>query len=101
MSKLSVDVGTWYHFCLTWATPLSGAMSIYYNAELAGSETVSSSEIELGGTLVLGYYTPGGGVKYTEQIFGGQLYKLNVFAKELTAAEVKEMSDGGLCSEVE
>ena len=33
--------------------------------------------------------------------FGGELYKVNVFDKELEASEVKEMAAGGLCSQVE
>ena len=40
----------------------------------------------------------GGDFRYP---FGGELFKVNLFDEELSAAEVKEMADGGLCSEVE
>ena len=33
--------------------------------------------------------------------FGGELFKANVFSKELSASEVQDMWKGGLCSEVE
>ena len=101
-SKVTVQLGTWRHVCYTWSLT-TRAFSAYYDGVLLGSATTPSGrKIGLGGYMVIGQYSLsyGGGFE-GKHSFGGELFKLNVFDKELDASAVKEMADGGLCSEVE
>ena len=52
--------------------------------------------------MVLGneFDSYGGGFG-SDNVFGGEVFKINVFNRELTGAEIKEMKDGGMCSTVE
>ena len=62
-----------------------------------------------GGTLILGGYVVIGNEAYSTGLrgggpgyqFGGELTKLNIFSKELSAEEVREMWEGGIFSRVE
>ena len=68
-----------------------------------GSKTTPSGrKLDLDGYIVLGneFDSYGGGFQ-DHQAFDGELFKVNVFDKELEASEVKEMADGGMCSQVE
>ncbi|XP_063687907.1 C-reactive protein 3.3-like [Bolinopsis microptera] len=99
-SKVTDQLGTWRHVCYTWSLTTRAA-SVYYDGLLLRSSTTpSGKKLGLDGYIVLGneFDTYGGGF---DDAFGGELFKVNMFDKELSAAEVKEMTDGGLCSEVE
>ena len=95
--KVTVPLGTWTHQCLTWSTS-SATIKTYYNGTLVYSKPDAPSlPLEEGWTLWIGRYY------YVEpdNVFGGELTKLNVFGKELTAVEVAKMHAAGRCSEVE
>ncbi|XP_063687168.1 serum amyloid P-component-like [Bolinopsis microptera] len=101
-SKVTDQLGTWIHVCLTWSLTTRAA-SVYYDGLLIGSSTTPSGrKLGLDGYVVLGneFDTYGGGFN-NANAFGGELFKVNMFDKELSAAKVKEMADGGLCSGVE
>ena len=102
-SHLSGLAGTWYHYCMTWSYS-SRTRRIYLNGRQIHSTTTSSGRLlRTGGYLVLGNDqngfpgTSGFGASY---IFGGELYQLNFFSKELSSSEVQEMSQNK-CSYVE
>ena len=103
-SRLSGLAGTWYHYCMTW-NYLSRTRRIYLNGQQIHTTTTSSGRrLPTGGYLVIGNDqngddpgTSGFGADY---IFGGELYKLNLFSKELSSSEVLEMSRDK-CSEIE
>ena len=95
--KVSVPLNTWTHQCNTWSTT-SRTIRVYYNGTLVGTRTISPRNPLSEGYMVLGHEA---GTKHTLEVFGGQLMKLNIFGKEMTAAEVAEMYKGGRCSEVE
>ena len=99
-SKVTDKLGTWRHVCYTWSLTTRAA-SVYYDGVILGSVTTPSGrKVGLDGYIVLGneFNSYGSNFNYP---FGGELFKVNLFDKELSAAEVKEMADGGLCSEVE
>ena len=99
-SKVTEQLGTWRHVCLTWSLTTRAA-SMYYDGLLIGSVTTpSGKKLGLDGYIVLGNEFNSYGSNFNLP-FGGELFKANLFDKELSAAEVKEMADGGLCSEVE
>ena len=97
---LTVASGEWYHLCTTWSRS-SNTLRAYHNGNLLKEGT--GNPVPVGGNLVIGNDCLGGGnngnsVGYP---FGGEMTKLNVFSKELTATEVKMMSDAGLGSDIE
>ena len=105
-NQLGITPGTWYHYCLCWSYS-SRTADVYHNGRKIGSfSTPSGRRLYTGGTLVLGQrqypyvgriYTTYGNL-YT---FGGELFKLNMFSKKFTAAEVRAMYQAGICSEAE
>ena len=102
-SKFSdVPSGTWYHYCCTWSSS-SRAHKVYLNGQEIGSRsTASGRNLLTDGYLVIGNDqngSPGEGMG-SEYIFGGELYELNFFSKELSNSEVQEMAKG-MCSEAE
>jgi len=96
-------MGTWTHFCFSWSSS-SRTQRVYYNGSLIGSRETPSGNDQLGkdGILMLGndQDTYGKGVSVSN-IFGGMLYKLNIFRKELLAGDILDMYKAGLCSNIE
>ena len=97
---LTVASGEWYHLCTTWSQS-SNTLRAYHNGNLLKEGT--GNPVPVGGNLVIGNDCLGGGNNGNEAYhpFGGEMTKLNVFSKELTATEVKMMSDAGLGSDIE
>ena len=101
----AVPIGEWYHLCSTWSRSLN-TVSIYKDGNLLKTRSQDSigNPIPLNGFLVIGDDCNGdngnngaaGGFP-----FGGEMAKLNVFSKELSAAEIKAMSDAGIGSNIE
>ena len=101
-SEFSVPSGTWYHYCFSWSSS-TRTQRVYLNGHLIGRESTDSSRnFQTSGYLVIGNDqdgSPGTGMA-TDNIFGGELYKLNIFSKELSSSEVQDMAINK-CSEVE
>ena len=97
---LTVASGEWYHLCTTWSHS-SNTLRAYHNGHLLKEGT--GNPVPEGGNLVIGNDCLGGGNNGNpaNYPFGGEMTKLNVFSKELTATEVKMMSDAGLGSDIE
>ena len=96
-----VSVGTWYHNCLSWDLATQ-SRSVYVNGVLVNSTaTPAGRKLGLDGYLVLGneQNSPNYGMD-SNNIFGGELFNLNVFSKKLNQSEVQEMASQ-MCSEVE
>ena len=100
-SLYMVTPGTWFHNCLSWDSATS-TRDIYINGVKVDSKaTPAGRTLGQGGTIVLGNEQTGVGTGMDEyDIFGGELYKLNMFTRKLTDGEIKEMS-AERCSEVE
>ena len=100
-SKHSVPSGTWFHYCYTWSYS-SLTQKVYLNGQLIGSRsTPSGRTLRDGGYLMLGNDAGYNGRSMSDSyIFGGELYKLNLFSKELSSSEVLEMSRDK-CTETE
>jgi len=91
------EAGEWFLYCLSWAA--GGTQRVYVNGIEVGSQSAASINFRLKGNIVLGNLAYGPGSP--THTFGGQLYKLNLYSKQLTSSEVKEMADAGMCSNVE
>ena len=91
----------WFHYCLSWAA--GGAQRVYVNGVLVGITAAVSWNLELGGTICLGNAVAENrsNNKYSDYIFGGELYKLNMFSEQLTSSQIREMAYSGMCSAVE
>ncbi|KAL5251839.1 hypothetical protein ACHWQZ_G014855 [Mnemiopsis leidyi] len=86
--------GIWYHYCMTWSYS-SLTRRVYLNGrEIGWSSTPSGRSLTTGGYLVLGNdqdIYPGQWPSDSDA-FGGELYKTNLFSKELSGSEVLKMS---------
>ena len=104
-NQLGITPGTWYHYCLCWSYS-SRTADVYHNGVKIGSMTTPyGRRLDTGGVVVLGQYqSPVGGI-YTghgnRSTFGGDLFRLNMFSKKFTAAEVRTMYQAGMCFEAE
>ncbi|XP_063683279.1 uncharacterized protein LOC134817860 [Bolinopsis microptera] len=93
-SKFTTTAGNWYTYCSTWSLA-SRTFRVYVNGHLAGTQTTPSGRrLTTGYKLVLGAYHTDGA-----QQFGGEIFNLNVFSKELTATEIAIMAAKGLCTD--
>ena len=104
-NQLGITPGTWHHYCLCWSYS-SRTADLYHNGRMIGSMTTDSGRrLYTGGTIVLGQYQSHVGRIHTRRgdyfTFGGELFKLNMFSKKFTAAEVESMYQAGICSEAE
>ena len=100
-SKINPSKGTWYHHCTSWSTS-SNTRKVYFNGELVGQGPTTSRTLGLDGILFFGNERHFDGGSYdASETFGGELFKVNFFTKELTGEEVLGMKEAGLCSDVE
>ena len=105
IGELGINPGSWYHYCMVWSLS-SGMADIYYDGTKAGSvSTPAERVLGTGGALVLGQYQRGFGMidnrRGNRYAFGGEISKLNIYSKKLSAEEVRNMHQAGICSDVE
>ena len=101
-SKVAGALGAWKHHCITWSAT-SQVYQVYYEGELIETKaTASGTKLGMDGYMVFGneFDSYGGGFVDAES-FAGELFKANVFNRELSSKEIKEMNSEGFCSEVE
>ena len=91
-----VTKGEWYHACLSWSSSSQYAW-YYVNGELLGSVATGSRTLSTGNKMVIGHHSSYISPFQNSNSFVGEVSELNVYAKELTAEEVKRMFSGGLC----
>ena len=94
-SKYNRTLGTWFHICLTWSGEESRTR-VYLDGHLIGTSGVTErSELERGRSMCLGNRAPV--YKYGKYVFGGDLFKLNIYNRVLTEEEIKNMA-ADMCS---
>ena len=100
-SYYTVTPGTWFHNCLSWDSTTSTRDVYIDGVRVNGKATPAGRTLGQGGTIVLGNEQHGVGTGMdNSDIFGGELYKLNMFTRKLSDSEIREMSEE-MCSEVE
>ncbi|XP_063684218.1 uncharacterized protein LOC134818533 isoform X2 [Bolinopsis microptera] len=94
---VTVPVGTWFSYCITWSVA-STTIKLYLDGDLvATDQTASGRRLTMGGQLWFGgLYSRNSG-----HVFGGDLYQFNVYSNVLESAEIKKIADGGLCFDLE
>ena len=98
---VAVPLNTWTHQCQSWTVTNSGfygKISTYYNGTLIDDTLTYSTSLYQGGYIILGNH---GSSHHREEIFGGQLMKLDVFGKVLSSEEIAELYNAGRCSDIE
>ena len=98
----------WYHMCLTWSCS-SRTKTLYYNGVKIGTGTTSSGRkfSVATGSVVLGQYHSTHRMeaqfsgKGNLHSFGGEMSKMNILKRELSAEEVAGMYNSGICSDYE
>ena len=93
----------WYHFCLSSS---SGTNILYYNGDLVGVAATSGRKFSVAeGSIVLGQhhttYKMEASFSGSGYSFGGEMSKMNIFKRTLSAEEVAEMYNSGICSDYE
>ena len=92
---------TWFHYCTSWSFS-TRTQKFYLNGNKIGEmNTPEGRKLGVGGYLAIGsdQDSYGGGFRWGNR-FGGELYKLNFFSKELNASEIMEMSRS-MCDRIE
>ena len=94
-SKYNRPLGTWFHNCWTWSNE-DRKIRVYLDGHLIETSGVTErSELERGSKMCLGnraYVT-----KHNGNVFGGDMFKLNIYNRVLTETEIKSMA-ADMCS---
>jgi hypothetical protein len=105
--KVNIPNGSWFHYCESWKTEDKEQL-IYFNGRLKEIRDldVNPDLGSVGIVLIGNAQSSYGGSLKEEYIFGGELYKLNIFSRKLSRREIERMYGGGnikegLCSKVE
>ena len=94
-SKFTTQTGQWFLYCLTWSSS-SRTTQLYLDGELAASgQTSSGRELHTSGTAWFNRFGN------QDHVFGGQIYRFNMYTEVLSSETIKRIADGGLCAEVE
>ena len=97
-SEYNRTLCTWFHVCLTWSGEDS-RFRVYLDGHLIGTSNVTErSELEKGRDMCLG--NDAIVVKHREYVFGGDLFKLNIYNRVLTEEEIENMA-ADMCSSEE
>ena len=97
-SKFTTSAGQWFFYCLTWSSS-SRTIQLYLDGELTASgQTSSGRELHTSGTV---WFNRFGNDHSNHRVFGGQLYRFNMYTEVLNSETIKRIADGGLCAEVE
>ena len=100
----TAPLNQWHHRCLTWSLA-SQATKVYYNGKLIKTVTSPSGRrLAMGGSIAIGSghkTTTLQATIYPLDPLGGELFKLNVFSRQLTDEEISEMHGSGMCSDYE
>ena len=97
-SKYNRTLGTWFHVCLTWSGEESRTR-VYLDGNLIGTSVVTErSELKRGRGMCLGNKATV--VKHRDSVFGGDMFKLNIYNRVLTEEEIKNMA-ADMCSNEE
>ena len=84
----NVPDGKWFHVCWTWTTS-NYRTTVYLNGEEIGFAVTHQREIRTGGTICLGNWAQ---TKRSYYIFGGDLFKLNIYNKVFGQSEISSMA---------
>ena len=92
--KYNVPDEEWFHLCWTWTTS-TYIFTVYLNGDVIGTAATGERELPTGGSMCLGNIAQES--KYSRYIFGGDMFKLNIYSRVLSSSEIQRMSSD-MCS---
>ena len=96
-SKYNCTLGTCFHVCMTWSDE-DRRIRVYLDGRLIGTAVTGRSELERGREMCLG--NSAGVSKSSVHVFGGDMFKLNIYNRVLIEEEIKNMA-ADICSREE
>ena len=84
----------WFHLCWTWTTS-TYILTVYLNGDVIGTKATGERELRTGGKMCLGNRAQE--TKHSDNIFGGDMFKLNIYSRVLSSSEIQRMSSD-MCS---
>jgi hypothetical protein len=98
----AVPSNEWHHVCITWSFQSKKSI-LYFDGRAIREEASGSSKLTMGGTMAIGQYHKHADMRaeFYNNAFGGELLKMNIYKRQLTAQEVGEMFASGMCSNFE
>ena len=97
-----VPSNEWHHVCLTWGFETKKII-LYFDGNAIREEGSGDTKLTVGGTMAIGQYHRHADMRaeFHNRPFGGELLKMNIYKRQLTATEVSEMFHSGMCSNYE
>ena len=97
-SKYNRTLGTWFHVCMTWSNE-DRKTRVYLDGNMIGTSNVNKrEELGRGRRMCLGNNARVSKLKW--YVFGGDMFKLNIYNRVLTESEIKNMASD-ICSNEE
>ena len=94
-SEFSVAPGAWFHTCVSWSNA-TASREVYVNGELVNTlPTPPGRVLKQGGAIVLGSmqkFWTSPQLRTQTIMFGGEIYKLNMFSTKLEQSLIQEMA---------
>ena len=98
-----VPSNEWHHVCLTWGFETKKII-LYFDGNAIREEGSGNTKLAVGGSMAIGQYHNTADTRTNfnrDYNFGGELLKMNIYKRQLTATEVSEMFHSGMCSNYE
>ena len=92
--EFNVPDEEWFHLCWTWTTS-TYIFTVYLNGDVIGTKATGERELKTGGKMRLGNWVHD--QKDSIYIFGGDMFKLNIYSRVLSSSEIQRMSSD-MCS---
>ena len=99
----AVPTNEWHHVCITWSFQSKKSI-LYFDGRAIREKASGSNTLTMGGTMAIGQYHKHADMQadfHSSHSFGGELLKMNIYKRQLTAQEVGEMFSSGMCSNFE
>ena len=97
-----VPSNEWHHVCLTWGFETKKII-LYFDGNVISEKGSGDTKLTVGGTMAIGQFHKHADMRadFHNNAFGGELLKMNIYKRQLTATEVSEMFHSGMCSNYE
>ena len=92
--KYNVPDEKWFHLCWTWTTS-TYILTVYLNGDVIGTAATNKRQLKTGVKMCLGNRAQE--PKYSNFIFGGDMFRLNIYSRVLSSSEIQRMSSD-MCS---
>ena len=92
--KYNVSDEEWFHLYWTWTTS-TYILTVYLNGDVIGTTATNKRQLQTGVKMCLGNMAME--TKYSRHIYGGDMFKLNIYSRVLRSSQIQRMSSD-MCS---